>query len=185
MLDYPDFIRHDVGLAEYGEDFSQQRYFLNFLGTGFDSYLLQRMGAAGGKRWRYYLHLLSGLWFYQSPEFILDGQRSTRSLMLMCCLGRFGGAGMKFAPQAHFDDGLFDRVNIQDMPFLQRLMSLPYLMNGKIKQHQRVQYSLHDKVFIDAREEFQFQCDGELIAPLPVNVSIKQQALYVLKSSHK
>ncbi len=186
VLVAPDFILHDVGLAQYGDDFSQQRYFINFLGTGFDSFLLQRMGAAGGKRWRYYLHLLSGLWAYQSPEFVIDDVASTRSLMLMCCIGRMGGAGMKFAPSAAFDDGYFDRVNIQDMPFIQRLMSLPYLMNGKIQQHRQVQYSLHKQISIDTAAQFYFQCDGELIAPLPVKVSMQAKALHIAraKKSH-
>lgn len=183
-LQNPTFKQHDIGVASYGKGFQQKRYFLNFIGTGFDSFLLERMGAASGKRYKYYLTLLSCLHRYQSPLFTVrnGGTSQSRSLMLMSCIGKFGGAGMKFAPDAEYDDGLFDVINIQDMPFLQRLMSLPCLINGKVKQHKKVIHFQSSTLEIDCNETFKFQCDGELIAKLPVQIHIQTKALRVLSN---
>jgi YegS/Rv2252/BmrU family lipid kinase len=178
-------IEHDIGLASFGNDFQQQRYFINFIGTGFDSFLLQTMGAASGKRYKYYLTLLLCLHRYCSPSFSVshqDSQYNSRSLMLMACIGKYGGAGMKFAPDAKFNDGLFELLNIQDMPFLQRLLSLPYLINGKIKQHKKVINGQMAELEFSSGSPFKFQCDGELIAHIPVKITCLKKAIKVLSN---
>jgi YegS/Rv2252/BmrU family lipid kinase len=197
LLKNPQFTAHDIGIADYcvagsgvvdggsgvldsGMEFSQRRYFLNFVGTGFDAYLLQKMGAASGKRWKYYQALLQCLCGYTSPRFTINGQQHSYSLMLMCCIGKFGGAGMQFAPDAKFDDGLFDIINIQEMSVIQRVLSLPILMNGKIKQHGKVEAFVSSTLTIECNEPFQFQCDGELVGELPVRISMQPVALNVL-----
>jgi diacylglycerol kinase family enzyme len=87
---------------------------------------------------------------------------------------------MQFAPDAKFDDGLFDIINIQEMSVIQRVLSLPILMNGKIKQHGKVEAFVSSTLTIECNEPFQFQCDGELVGELPVRISMQPVALNVL-----
>ena len=179
----------DVGKVIYCQNkIVKQHYFLNSVGCGFDSYLLEKMGSAGGSRWVYYSYLLKCLKHYSAaPMKIacnnLDALDNKKSLMTMACITPFGGGGMRFAPQAEVDDGLFDFIDINDMPLIQRALSLPYLSNGKIAQHPQVTSLQTDCFSLDtqhAPDNITFQCDGELIGTLPLTATIQKQAVRVL-----
>ena len=187
MLKSPDYKLQDVGVVAYEEETmgESEYYFINFLGTGYDSYLLTQMGSGQGKRYRYYYYyyVLRCLASYVAPKFTVefDGSSITRSsLMLMACIGRYGGAGMKFAPSAEADDGLFNIVNIGDMPLSKRASSLAYLFNGKVNQHPRVQAWESNKIKIHADSDIAFQCDGEVIGNLPIEVELLPKTLRVI-----
>lgn len=174
--------KYDIGQVYYGPNYQQRHAFINMFGAGFDSYLLQKMGAAKGKRLKYYWHLLKGLWCFRSPNMHISPKAiaQPKSLMLMACLGKYGGAGMCFAPDANSQDGFLDIITIGDLPFLKRLLSLPYLLNGKIKKHPKVLSGKMANAHIDASPSLMFQCDGELIGQLPAKVLVQKKVLNIV-----
>ena len=184
-LKIPSIKQQDIGKAVYQNDKqkNQVHYCMNFLGTGFDSYLLEKMQSAGGQRWRYYWYVLKCLKSYSSSRIVLTvGGESynIHALMLMACIGKYGGAGMKFAPTADANDGLFNVLCINDISFSKRLLSLAYLFNGKVNSHPAVQTWEADSISFSAEEKLYFQCDGELIACLDVDISFSDQLLNVM-----
>ena len=173
--------RQDIGVVHYGEQ--QQQYFLNSVGCGFDCYLLQCMGHGSGWRLRYYIYLLRCLFSYQAQPMqvtINQQQYTSRSFMLMACKNQFAGGGMRFAPENQLDNQLLECINIQQMTGLERLLSLRYLSNGQINSHPKVKYQRSASIQLDSEADVAFQCDGEIIAQLPIRVSCAQQSLYYL-----
>jgi len=177
--------RQDIGRVTYldGAGNAKSHYFLNYAGTGFDSYVLEKMGATGGSRLRYFLYVLKSLFNFKSTRLELDVNGDPvecPALMLGVSLGRFAGAGMKFAPGALADDGLFDVLLIEQLSVPQILVSLLYLYNGRIDNHWAVKRWRTPSISIRGQTGQQFHCDGELVDQLPVKIEILPQALRVI-----
>ena len=175
----------DIGRASFTDSAGIQRhhYFLNVSGTGFDSYLLGRMGVARGSRFRYFIYLLKCLREFQATtlQLDIDGQSLERpALMLQTCLGKYAGAGMQFAPAAKANDGLFDVLLIKDLGVPQLLGSLFYLYNGRVNAHKGVSHWQSRTISVAATNRQQFHCDGELVGELPVRFDLLPQALRVM-----
>ncbi|SON48805.1 diacylglycerol/lipid kinase family protein [Vibrio tapetis] len=178
-------VKHDIGIASFGADFESNHAFINLAGTGLDCMVLQEMGQAAGLSFRYYLTMLRCLRRYKAVNFNVsyDGRRfETPALMLIHCLGRYGGAGMDFAPDANTNNGKFNGLCIKDMTFVQRLLGLRYPLNGSINQHDRAESYVSREIEINSDREWYFECDGELIAPLPARLTMHPQALCVLSN---
>ncbi len=177
--------RQDIGRVEFIEETGSTRhhYFLNCAGTGLDSYLLSEMQGARGSRFRYFLFVLKCLSRFRAEplQLTLDTEAfQGPSLLLEICLGRFAGAGMRFAPGAVTDDGVFEVLLIDDLNILQVLRSLSYLYNGRIDRHPAAHRWQCRSVSVAARAAQHLHCDGELVGRLPVQVEIVPDVLSVL-----
>lgn len=177
--------KQDLGKVTFTDAGGKSRvhYFLNCAGTGFDSFLLDEMGAARGSRLRYLLYVLRCLAKYRPQSLRLDAGGATfcgRVLLLDVCLGRYAGAGMRFAPNAFTDDGMFDVLLVDHISIPRLLGSLFYLYNGRIDQHRSVHSWQCDTLSINAHSSQHFHCDGELVGDLPVKIEILPGALSVL-----
>lgn len=178
----------DIGKANFFDDSGQARshYFLNCFGTGFDSYLIEKMDTPRGSRLRYLLYVLKCAHQYKAPLLHLDMQDQSsdwRVLLLEICIGKFAGAGMRFAPEAVADDGLFEVLLINKLSFSQLLTSLLYLYNGRINEHWAARHWQKGLISIAKGSGQYFQCDGELAGKLPVEVEILPRALRVIAPS--
>ena len=180
----------DVGLLHYRERGGKtaKRYFINFVGAGFDSYMLNQMGAARGNRFSYLVNVLRCLRSYVGQEISVAlptsmnqaREEDARKLMVMACLGKFGGAGLKLAPEAEIDDGLFDVLEIRDMPWPMRLVSMLYLLAGKAGWHASVSYSRSETVHFAGSESVFLEVDGEVVGQMPATAEIIPKALTVI-----
>lgn len=175
----------DVGRAVFPQGRGGRRvhYFLNCAGTGFDSFLLRSMGSPNGNRLRYLWSVLALLRrFHAAPlQLELDEDRlSARALMLEVCLGRSVGAGMRLAPGARADDGCFEVLLIEELSLPRLLASLPYLYNGRIREHPSVRSWSSPEIKLSAAAEQFLQCDGELVDRLPVSIELLPRALQVI-----
>ena len=177
-------LKQDIGKVTYtSEGHSKDHYFINFVGCGFDTYILDQMGSGGGKRYRYYQYLVKSLFSYEGNEMHIVSEECSikhQGMMNMVCLGKYGGAGMIFAPLAKMDDGLFDVISLQDMGVFQRLCSLPYLMNGKVNEHKKVSAFQTNGLSMSSPDTMSFQCDGEVVGQLPVNIQLIKHAINVV-----
>ena len=178
VLQQPKLIEQDVGCVHYQEaGVEKQRWFMNFVGAGMDSYVLENLRAGGGSRLNYSIVALKGLLHYRSPKFkvsLNDQHQVLRSLMLLVCNGKFGGGGMIFAPEAKMNDGKLNYLSIADMSVLRRIFSFIYLFTGRINKHPAVITKEISEITISADEAIIFQCDGELIGELPIRVECQQ-----------
>ena len=175
----------DIGKVSFisGAGIASSHYFLNCVGTGFDSYLLEKMGMTRKSRFRYFLYVLKCLYEYRATRLELDVEGESLEcpvLMLQICLGIYAGAGMQFAPAAIADDGQFEVLCINDLSVLQILASLFYLYNGKINDHWAVKHWRSSSISIATRAKQNFHCDGEIVGQLPIKIEILPRALTVI-----
>jgi diacylglycerol kinase family enzyme len=91
--------------------------------------------------------------------------------------GRYHGGGMKLAPDAGQDDGLFDVVTIGDVSKVDFLTTAPKLYSGRYLSHPKVALLRSSFVAISADEPLPLEIDGEPIGATPARFEIVPSAL--------
>ncbi len=177
--------RQDIGRVTYTDTAGgpATHYFLNMSGTGFDTYLLDAMGPTRGSRLRYLWTLLRVYRSFRATRVTahLEGETLDLSpLLFEVCLGSFIGAGMLLAPDAECDNGLFDVLAIEEMSTWKMLRSLKYLYNGDIAKHPATHARRCAHLAIEGDHTRLFQCDGELVGTLPINIDLLPGRLRIL-----
>jgi diacylglycerol kinase (ATP) len=171
----------DLGQARIGE---RSAAFVNVAGCGFDAEVVRRTIAAQrlGGMLPYLIGVLRTLSAFKARQMRLfvDGQPLQR-----CGLGiavangpRYGG-GMRIAPSAVMDDGLFDVCLIGNLSPMQLLMLLPRLYAGTHGGHRAVEFFRCRELRVepDGSVDMSCQADGELLGPIPVTFSIEPRGL--------
>jgi YegS/Rv2252/BmrU family lipid kinase len=93
--------------------------------------------------------------------------------------GRWHGGGMKLAPDARPDDGLFDVVLIGDVTKLDFVTTAPKLYSGRHVTHPRVEVLRSASVTVDAAKPLPIELEGERVGVTPAAFAIVPQALRV------
>ena len=91
--------------------------------------------------------------------------------------GRWHGGGMKLAPDAHPDDGVFDIVLIGDVTKLDFVTTSPKLYNGGHVRHRRVEVVRSAQVAVEAASPIPLELDGEVAGATPARFEILPRAL--------
>ena len=138
--------------------------------------------ALGGKATFFYA-LTREFLAWQNTEVTvrLDGGEERRGAMhdVIVAIGRWHGGGMKLAPDASQDDGLFDIVFIGDVNKLDFLTTAPKLYNGKYLSHPKVDHMRSATIEIDAAEPLPVEVDGEPIGKTPARFEVVPAAIRV------
>ncbi|MDQ6776869.1 MAG: diacylglycerol kinase family lipid kinase, partial [Actinomycetota bacterium] len=90
------------------------------------------------------------------------------------------GGGMKIAPDASLDDGLFDVITIADMPKLRFLRLLPTVFKGRHVRAPEVSVRRARELHLSADRPFTLYADGDPIAELPVTLRVLPRAVHVI-----
>jgi YegS/Rv2252/BmrU family lipid kinase len=93
--------------------------------------------------------------------------------------GRYHGGGMRLAPDARQDDGLFEVVTIGDVTKLDFLTTAPKLYSGRYLAHPKVEPLRSETVAIESAEPLPLEVDGEPIGTTPARFEIVPRALRV------
>jgi diacylglycerol kinase family enzyme len=93
--------------------------------------------------------------------------------------GRYHGGGMRLAPDARQDDGLFEVVTIGDVTKLDFLTTAPKLYSGRYLAHPKVEPLRSATVAIESAEPLPLEVDGEPIGTTPARFEIVPRALRV------
>jgi diacylglycerol kinase family enzyme len=95
--------------------------------------------------------------------------------------GRVFGKGMRIAPQARLDDGLFDFVYVKGMKFLEFCANGWKLMNGTHLGHPKIFLIRGRKIEAEpeAGESVLIELDGEQLGSLPATFEIIPRSLPV------
>ncbi len=93
--------------------------------------------------------------------------------------GRWHGGGMKLAPDALPDDGLFDVVLIGDVTKLDFATTAPKLYSGRHVSHPRVEVLRSASVAVDAAVPLPLELEGEPVGTTPARFTVVPRALRV------
>ncbi|HEU4415644.1 MAG TPA: diacylglycerol kinase family protein [Candidatus Angelobacter sp.] len=92
------------------------------------------------------------------------------------------GGGMKVAPQAKPDDGLFDICLLARINKLKLLCWVPTIFLGRHLGLREVDYFQSDSLRIESGNPLDVFADGEFACQTPIEVSLKPRALKVIVS---
>ena len=177
----------DAGRVDYrtwdGRD--AQRWFANVGSVGMSGAVAQRangMSKALGGKVTFFYALTRVFFEWENTEVrvtVDDGER--RGLMhdVIVANGVWHGGGMKLAPDATPDDGLFDVVLIGDVGRVDFLTTAPKLYKGRHVGHPKVEVVRSARVSVEADETLPIELEGEQVGTTPVTFAVVRDALRV------
>jgi YegS/Rv2252/BmrU family lipid kinase len=176
----------DLGIAEItSHDGSPSwRAFLNIASFGLSGLIDKKVNNTtkllGGKA-SFAMGLVRALAEYrpQAVEVKVDGQLLYESTMIACAIanGQYFGGGMRFAPEAKIDDGLFEVVSVQTIG-LKEVLSVADLYSGKITQWQATRTARGQRIEATPKAGAQvlLDIDGEQPGVLPATFRVVPSA---------
>ena len=93
--------------------------------------------------------------------------------------GQYFGGGMRIAPNAEVDDGLFDIIILDDMSLLESLANISRLYNGSHIDHPKVECLRGKTVIAESAEVVLIDVEGEYGGILPARFDIIPAAINV------
>jgi len=172
----------DLGRVECAG--SPSRYFANVGSAGMSGAVARRansMTKALGGRVTFFYALTREFVAWQNTRVVVeldDGvQREGAMHDVIVANGRYHAGGMKLAPDAQQDDGLFDVVVIGDVTKLDFLTTSPKLYSGRYLSHPKIELLRSSAVSIDGAEPLPLEVDGEPAGTTPARFEVVPSAL--------
>lgn len=158
--------------------------FACILSAGFDALVNERANTLTRPRGRsrYTVALLIELARLRPIQYrlTLDGVEHVERALLVAVANNLSfGGGMKVAPHAELDDGLFDVVLVRPLSRLNFLRIYPRVFAGEHVGDPRVIVHRASRVTIEADGVVAY-ADGERVGPLPVTAEVDALSLRVL-----
>jgi diacylglycerol kinase (ATP) len=172
----------DLGRASFN---GRERYFANVGSVGMSGAVAKRansMSKALGGRATFYYALVREFLAWSNTEVTVafdGGERRGPMHDVIVANGQWHGGGMRLAPEARFDDGLFDVVVIGDVSKLDFVTTSPKLYKGGHVHHPRVEVLRSAWIAVDAARPLPVELEGEPIGTTPVRFDIVPGALRV------
>ena len=178
----------DAGRVSYrmwsGE--AAERWFANVGSVGMSGAVAQRANGMskvlGGKVTFFYALTRVFLeWENTEVTVLLDDGEERRGLMhdVVVANGAWHGGGMKLAPAALPDDGLFEVVLIGDIGKIDFLTTAPKIYKGRHVEHAKVEVVRSKRVEVDAAERLPIEVEGEQVGTTPAVFEVVPGALRV------
>ncbi len=167
----------DVGLVTI--DGKVRRYFDNAVGIGFDGMVTMETRKVKHLRgMALYLPVVLKTIFLtlRTPrvELSIDGEvQDVEVLMLVVCNGPREGGTFHLAPEALFDDGVFDIVLAKRIPRLEMLALVPRFMRGTHLSHRAVSTLKGHRIEVRSEDPLYFHVDGEILVDHAHHVQIE------------
>lgn len=157
-------VARDLGLAVWP---GGRRFFVGWVGVGFDAAVVERAGTRGGCV-RYLGATVASLCGYR-----------TREATVVCNGSSFGG-GMRIAPAARPDDGLLDVVVLGALGRAELALWLPTVYWGGHLANSKIRSWRARAVRVRMAGAPSVQIDGELGPGPPLEISVEAAALRLL-----
>lgn len=177
----------DLGFVEfYHEGEKRERYFVNVGGGGFDAEVAVRANRAPnfmGGTIPYLSSLVTTLITYRNKpvRLIMDDQEPiemvVNSVIVANC--QYFGGGMRIAPDADPNDGLFDVITIGDIDKIEFLMTVPKVYDGTHLTHPQVDAYRAKRVELHSETPLLLQVEGEVCGQTPLTFNIIPSALQI------
>ncbi len=182
-------VRMDVGRVRYrtNEGLEDDRFFLNIADFGLGGEVVREVTERRLQRKAssYVRCLVTTMARYKNKRVRIrvDGERLPDGEYLIGAIanGRIFGKGMKVAPDARLDDGLFDAVLIRGFRFLEFCRHGWKLMNGSHITHPKVSVVRGRRIeaWADDGEDVLLELDGDQLGRLPATFEIVPRNLLI------
>ncbi len=179
----------DTGTIKYisSEGSEKTRYFINMAGMGFDALVAKKTNKQKdlGKSnpMSYVVNILSSLFLYTSTKvtILLDDEKIASDIFSMSVgICQYNGGGMKQAPGALPDDGLFDMTLIKPIGKFKIIRNIIKLFDGSFTDLPEVSTFRSSKIIIHSEPPMFMEADGESLGQTPFVFNILPQSLYVV-----
>lgn len=163
------------------------RYFINIASVGFDAEVVlatqqfKKLLLSGSTA--YIAGLIKTIFTgkMNKVKIKLDGQELEKRILLIAVAnGKYYGGGMKAAPYADIDDGLFDICIIESLPKIKLLFLFPQFIKGKHKKFKEVSFYKSKSVRIESQDLIGVNIDGEVFKDNCASFEIAKEKLYVM-----
>jgi len=182
-------VRMDVGRVRYrtNEGLEDDRFFLNIADFGLGGEVVREVTERRLQRKAssYVRCLVTTMAHYKNKRVRIrvDGESLPDGEYLIGAIanGRIFGKGMKVAPDARLDDGLFDAVLIRGFRFLEFCRHGWKLMNGSHVTHPKVSVVRGRRIeaWADDGEDVLLELDGDQLGRLPATFEIVPRNLLI------
>lgn len=179
----------DLGLATCAGPGGQVRTvaFHNAAGAGLDAAVVRATSARGPRAVAYAVALVRALARFRAPLFTITAageRREARCLTAIAAIGPDCGGGMRLAPGAQTDDGLFELVTVADLPLARALALAPGLWSGRAAADPAFGRLRCDTAHVASAPACQVEADGQLVGDTPLELRILPGALRALDCGH-
>ena len=161
----------------------KSRIFANVGSVGMSGAVAHRVNSMSkrfGGRATFYYALTREFLAWENTEVAVsldDEERRGRMHDVIVANGRWHGGGMKLAPDAQPDDGLFDVVLIGDVTKLDFLTTSPKLYRGGHVKHPRIDVLRSASLGVKSDAALPVELDGEVAGSTPVRFEIVREGL--------
>ena len=162
------------------------RIFVNAAGVGIDGYVAERVIAAArvvGPTLGYFAGALHGIATYRPRQMrvTIDGAaREGPHMMVAACNGTHFGSGMRVAPNAKLDDGVFDIIVGGDLGRWDSLVALMKIYRGTHVNGKTILAIRATSLDVELPEELTAQVDGEVERTDGLRIRMRPRSLTVL-----
>jgi diacylglycerol kinase (ATP) len=182
--------RIDIGKVTYRNHSASEveRFFLNVSDFGIGGEVVYKMNQERmeKKASSYFKCLISTFMNYTNKKLniTVDGQEIPVNEYMVGAIanGRIFGKGMKVAPEASLNDGMFDLVLVRKMKKLEFFRNVFRIYTGTHLSHPKISLIRGTKIEVtpaDIEEKILIEVDGEQVGSLPATFEILPQRLLV------
>jgi diacylglycerol kinase (ATP) len=182
--------RIDIGKVTYRNHSASEveRFFLNVSDFGIGGEVVYKMNQERmeKKASSYFKCLVSTFMSYTNKKLNIsvDGEELPVDEYMVGAIanGRIFGKGMKVAPEASLDDGMFDLVLVRKMKKLEFFRNVFRIYMGTHLSHPKISLIRGTKIEVapaDMEERILIEVDGEQVGSLPATFEILPQRLLV------
>lgn len=181
----------DIGVAEFTDVRFTKRHFVNIANAGVVASVMLKVNHMSRKwpaLWRYLVGSVQGFGTFKniSTQISIDNDPVREILLtdLLVANGRYFGRGMKPAPNANLQDGLFDVLIFKNASLSIFIKNLPRLYRGKISgssaSHETLQCKTISVEVSNSGKALPIEMDGENCGQGSVTFRILPGAIWLL-----
>lgn len=179
----------DVGSVKFDDADRKRviRYFLNVADIGIGAETANRVNKHS-KRMKGFLSFALGavstIILYKNKDFevVIDDEIVLRERMnsVIVANGNYFGGGMKVAPEAKMDDGVFDIIIFGDLSKPDLIRSFPLIYEGKHLSHPKLKLYRGSKVRVSSGGKGLIEVDGEIPGSDEAEFELLPRALKII-----
>lgn len=178
----------DAGIVSFTDyqGIAQKRPFINIAEVGIGGEvieILEKRGKGLGSWLSYQLATIEGLIKFElkDMQITIDGNPlEGKYAGVIVANGQYFGSGMKIAPHAILDDGLFDVVIIGSGSKFDMLLKMPKVRDGSHIEDDAIQVIRAKEVKVTAHQRALLDIDGEQPGDCPAEFSLVEKAVSVI-----
>ena len=158
------------------------RFFINVLGVGYDSKIVEETKDDNKKYFRSFFYLWNAIKYlpiYKENKIHIKSvgiNKNEVTFMAAFGNGSFFGSGMNITPKADISDGVLDFCWVGKISFLKKLYCVIKIFSGEHLLVKNIEYSQGTEFHI-LTKSLPIEADGEFVGYTPATIRVKENAL--------